>query len=77
MIEKVYYKKLLLNFADFLSGKPKHSVDAESSSHDDSENDTSLLAHPSNECNEILVDCRFDLIQKISCKNAYCNMNSS
>ena len=55
MIEKVYYRKLLLNFADFLSGKPKHSVEAESSSHDDSENDTSLLAHPINECNNIHV----------------------
>ena len=55
MIEKVYYRKLLLNFADFLSGKPKHSVEAESSSHDDSENDTALLAHPINECNNIHV----------------------
>ena len=55
MIEKVYYRKLLLNFADFLSGKPKHSVDVESSSQDDSDNDTSLLAHPNNECNNFLV----------------------
>ena len=55
MIDKVCYRKLILNFADFLSGKPKHSVDVENSSHDDSDNDTSLLAHPNNECNDFLV----------------------